>query len=237
MVENLSAKKAIHLMICDFKSAWNNLASVNNHHIGRGNFIFGFMAMNLLEYICRLCISDSNALSGFSDELNKIEPKYFIHLPANVAQSRDRLDLGIKRKGFTLPYKEEQARDNMLLTLLFDLIRNGIGHQYQQIVVDLNNGANFFITLDGPSYKNTINGNKRWRHLFCRIERNGDIRLTVYPQILLVDFELAVKQSNLLDRNLSMTHFKRYYNVSASLLEDAIRRGGLDCFVMANNHR
>ena len=93
-----------------------------------------------------------------------------------------------------------------------------------------------FIWL-GPSYKNTINRNKRWRYLFCRIERNGDIRLTVYPQILLVDFELAVKQSNLLDRNLSMSHFKRYYNVSASLLEDAIRRGGLDCFVMTNNHR
>lgn len=119
------------------------------------------MAMNLLEYICRLCMSDSNALRGFSEELNKIEPKYFIHLPVNLAQSRDRLDLGIKRIGFTLPYKDEQDRDKLLVTLLFDLIRNGIGHQYQQIVVDLNNGANFFITLDGPSYKNTINEIKR----------------------------------------------------------------------------
>jgi len=127
MVENISAKKAVHLMISDFKSAWNNLASVNNYHIGRGNFIFGFMAMNLLEYICRLCMSDSNALKGFSEELNKIKPKYFIHLPANLAQSRDRLDLGIKRKGFTLPYKDEQDRDNLLLTLLFDLIGNGMG--------------------------------------------------------------------------------------------------------------
>jgi len=65
----------------------------------------------------------------------------------------------------------------------------------------------------------------------------GDIRLTVYPQILLVDFELAMKQSTLLDSNLSMNHFKRYYDISASPLKDAFRKGGLNGFVITINRR
>ena len=221
-------------MINDFKSAWNTLASINDQHIGRGNFIFGFMAMNLLEYICRLCSSDPSALRDFSNELNSIESKYFTHLPVNPAQSGRKLDLRIKRDGFILPYTDEENRDNLLLTLLFDLIRNGIGHQYQQLVVDLENRADFFITLDGPFYKNTINKNKRWRHLFCRVERNGDICITVYPQILLVDFELAGKQSSLLEKNLQIDHrrFERRYDVNASQLKDSLKRGGLDCVIM-----
>jgi len=231
VVENLSAEKALTFMINDFKGAWNSLAGVKDRRIGRGNFIFGFMAMNLLEFICRLCRSDATGetLQDFSINLNKIEGKYFAHIPGSLPKENGILNLKVKRGNFTLPYLDDQNKNNMLLTLLYDLIRNGIGHQYQQLVVDLKNDSKFFITLDGPSYGKIIDKNKRWRHLFCRLEKNGDISLTIYPQILLVDFEDAVKQSKLLERGLAISHLKRYYDIDSQCLVHSLKNGGIEC--------
>ncbi|HZD34224.1 MAG TPA: hypothetical protein VE130_03380 [Nitrososphaeraceae archaeon] len=231
MVVNLSSEIALTLMIKDFKGAWNTLAGLKDHRIGRGNFIFGFMAMNLLEFICRLCRSDPTrkTLRDFSNNLNTIESKYFTHIPSSLPKGSGILNLNVRRDDFTLPYLDDQNKNNMLLTLLYDLIRNGVGHQYQQLVVDLKNGGNFFITIDGPFYGNIINKDKRYHHLFCRIEKNGDINLTVFPQILLVDFEDAVKQSKLLERGLTIGHLKRYYDIDSQSLVRSLENGGVEC--------
>jgi hypothetical protein len=71
--EFVNIKKKRTRRLNDFRSAWNTLARVNDQKIGRGNFIFGFIAMNLLEYICRLCGSNSSALRDFSNGLTDIE--------------------------------------------------------------------------------------------------------------------------------------------------------------------
>jgi hypothetical protein len=98
--------------------------------------MFGFIAMNLLEFICRLCQADPNkkALLDFSNELNKIEPEYFTHLPNDPKANKL---LGINRDSFTLSYLDPKNNDNLLLTAIYDLIRNGVAHQYDQPIVDL----------------------------------------------------------------------------------------------------
>ena len=54
MVNNLSVDD-VHLFITvDFMDSWNSLAANPDKKIGRGNFMFGRQAMNLLEFAVRL---------------------------------------------------------------------------------------------------------------------------------------------------------------------------------------
>lgn len=79
MVKNLSVDEVHFFITGDFIGAWNSLAANPDKNIGRGNFMFGRQAMNLLEFAARLCTNDStgNALKNFSNELFKIELRYF----------------------------------------------------------------------------------------------------------------------------------------------------------------
>jgi hypothetical protein len=59
MVQDLSPRKAFEFITGNFTFAWNCLANLEDERgISKGNFVFGFMAMNLLEFICRLCHND-----------------------------------------------------------------------------------------------------------------------------------------------------------------------------------
>lgn len=81
MIKYYPERKVFKFIIGDFRNSWNRLAEIPRSGINRGNYMFGFMAMNLLEFICRLCQTDPNkkALPNFSNELNRIEPGYFTH--------------------------------------------------------------------------------------------------------------------------------------------------------------
>ena len=186
------------------KAAWNSIAATRDDNIGRGNFLFGHQAITLLEFVARLCKSDSTgeALQGFSDELNKIEPKYFTQLPAPCASNKD----------FDLPFIGDN-KENQLLWALFDLTRNGLAHQYQQILVELNKGKNFFITLTGAEYGQVLNVTAKPSrpdgHLSFHIDSDGDLGLSVRPDLLFLHFEYAINQSHLLNRNLTINHLSR----------------------------
>jgi hypothetical protein len=122
MVEKNLPPDKIHLFITsDFKRVWNSVAN-NPNDIGRSNFMFARQAMNLLEFVFRLCKNDltQNALKDFSNELRKIEPKYFTQLPSPCTSNKD----------FVLFYMGN-TNGSLLLCALFDLIRNGLAHQYQ----------------------------------------------------------------------------------------------------------
>lgn len=94
MVKNLTPENICHLIVSDFEGAWDSVA-LNLSEIGRGNFMFARQAMNLLEFASILCESDSTkkSLPSLSDELKKIEPRYFTDLPGPCAKTKD----------FTLP--------------------------------------------------------------------------------------------------------------------------------------
>ena len=112
----------------DFIGAWNSLAANPDNNIARGNFMFGRQAMNLLEFAARLYKNDAtgNAIRDYSSELFKIESKYFTSLPSPCASATD----------FVLPHNRNTS-GNLLLWALFDLVRHGLAHQYQQLSVSL----------------------------------------------------------------------------------------------------
>jgi hypothetical protein len=211
----------------DFENSWNCLAELPRSGINRGNYMFGLMAMNLLEFICRLCQADPSkkALLDFSKELNKIEHKYFTHL-SNDPNANNLL--GINRKGFTLPYLNPNNNDNLLLTAIYDLIRNGVAHQYDQPIVDLLlDGKKFYVIVIGPKFGRRIDGRRRNpHHLSCKLDPNGNIGMKVYPNFLLLDFKEAVEQSKILVKNLGISRFDRKYNTNAQTLESDLKAGG-----------
>ena len=85
MVRRHSEAEIFDFITGDFQSAWNALAAVPDavaRH--RGNFMFALQAMILLEWVCRLCSNDANALQDFSKALQQIEPRYFTQLDDGV---------------------------------------------------------------------------------------------------------------------------------------------------------
>jgi len=138
MVENLSPRQIYTFIVKDFEAAWDSIAD-NRRNIGRGNFMFARQAMSLLEFAARFYGKNTNLRTKYSEELYKIEPKYFTDLPGPVGCN----------KGFTLPHL---GNTSILLWSLFDLIRHGLAHQYQQIRVTLTDGKHFYMNLEGASY-------------------------------------------------------------------------------------
>src|SRR5687768_2036614 len=68
------------------------------------------------------------------------EGRYFTPIPGTCGLPRE----------FELPSDPAQGpKDRQLLGALFDLVRNGHAHQYQQIVVDLTDGKYLAVSLDG----------------------------------------------------------------------------------------
>jgi hypothetical protein len=67
MVRRHSEAEIFDFITGDFRSAWNGLAEVPEAVAGhRGNFMFALQAMISLEWVCRLCSNDANALQDFS---------------------------------------------------------------------------------------------------------------------------------------------------------------------------
>jgi hypothetical protein len=225
MVNNLSAEEIHDFIIKDFIGAWDSLAKNPDKAIGRGNFMFGRQAMNLLEYIARLCTNDptGSMLPTYSSKLFKIEPKYFTILPAPCAST----------SGFVLPHMGNTS-GNILLWALFDLIRHGLAHQYQQMIVDLNDGKRFFIKLTGADYEKTLNAvqssPRHRKHLAYFVDTNDDLGLIVRPEWLFLDFESAINTSGLLRKGLQFPYLGRssgakFYNFTKASLESSLLNG------------
>jgi hypothetical protein len=225
----------IHLfIISDFKGAWNSIAANKSKKIGRGNFMFGRQAMNLLEFVARYCAGDhtNQALSDYSRELKRIEPRYFTRLPSPCMSSSD----------FVLP-NDDNTSGNLLLWALFDMMRHGLAHQYQQILVRLTDNKKFYIMLTGPNYGRRlekVNRRRRpARHLAYSVDDDGDYELIVYPDIVYLDFERAVERSGILNRHIPFGHLTRprartarrsvptgpYYSFDSAALEKALKSG------------
>jgi hypothetical protein len=115
------------------------------------------------------------------------------------------------------------------LTAIYDLIRNGVAHQYDQPIVDLLlDGKKFYVIVTGPRFGRYIDGRMRRNplHLSYKLDTDGNIGLKVYPDILLRDFKKAVEQSKILGKNLMISRFSRKYNTNVRTLESALKVGG-----------
>lgn len=212
----------------DFRSCWDALAARSKVQApNRGNFLFALQTMILLEWISRLCANDLAARQDFALELNKIDPRYFAELPGPCpAPGRDFSFPG-------LPGKDEQKS---LLAALWDLIRNGQAHEYQDIIVNLTCGKRWVLMIKGVHPRMTLEEVDRQRpnlrHLDYQIDPNGDLLLGVHPGVLFLDLIAAVKNANLLGRGLTISHLARprnntTYQYSLSALDSAVAAMGL----------
>ena len=97
--------------------------------------------------------------------------------------------------------------------MLYDLIRNGLAHQYQQIIVTLlDRKKHFYVSLTGADhdqYLSTFKNQKPPKHLAYTVDNDGDVKLVIYPQILFLDFEKAIEESQILKRNLQFLYMDR----------------------------
>jgi hypothetical protein len=207
----------------DFRGAWNSIADNPDPSIGRGNFMFAHQAMTLLEFVARFYHCNNTLHRFYSNELYKVRPKYFTSLPGPVADYRD----------FELPHLGEKC---ILLWALFDLIRNGLAHQYQQILLKLNDGSHFYCVLSGVTYKRYLSEVETSRSLYhLGYEKVGnDLRMHVDPGALFVDFDTAIINSSLLKNESSFQYLFRpkpsrgvqYYNFDSESLEKSLDAGG-----------
>jgi len=214
MPPNLTKDEIFDFIRGDFRDAWTALASVDTQTAGhRGNFLFARQAMNLLEAAALLCSSDAGStkkppegpLRDFSDALFAIDPLYFTELPNRCGDNRD----------FRLPSRSKTPGAE-LLWAMFDLIRHGLAHQYQQAIVQLTDqgtpGVFFAIQITGAMPGRTLDHAQTTRppkHLGYK--RDGDtLWLHVRTDRLFVDIEKAIGDSSLLtNAGLHFPHMTR----------------------------
>ncbi|MGB6671888.1 MAG: hypothetical protein WBE34_05595 [Candidatus Nitrosopolaris sp.] len=66
--------------------------------------MFALQVMNLLKFASRLCANDSKLLNNFSNEIDRIDPKYFTLLPGPCGLTAE----------FDLPYIVNNKGDSLL---------------------------------------------------------------------------------------------------------------------------
>jgi hypothetical protein len=249
MAPNLQKQDIFDFIVGDFRDAWGSLAAVSKKEAKhRGNFMFARQAMSLLEAASRLCSTDSGtmnlpctgALKDLSEALYIIDKRYFTELPGPCADSGE----------FRLPYRASKPGSE-LLWAMFDLIRHGLGHQYQQTIVELTDPGpkrvHFGIELTGVAPNLTLDraANRRPRkHLGYKWE-NGDLWLHVRTDRLFLDLERAIRESGICLRphltypymtrgqttqKTSRFRFKiglsNYYNFTSQDLQATLANGG-----------
>ena len=160
--------------------------------------MFSLMAMTLLEQCCRVARADPTgaALRDFSSELARIEPRYFTQLPG-CAQPPNAFDL------LSLPGRDHPERQ--LSWALFDLMRNGHTHIYQQSPAHLHDGSVFGISVTGVEpgvFLESMTVDRRPRdHLEIRI-RDKETWVVVMPGAPYVDLRDAAVNSRLFQKGL-----------------------------------
>lgn len=226
---NLEPKTIYGFITGDFKSLWDSLA-LNKNPSNGGNFTFAMLDMILLEFISRYCQVDGSGqtLRDFSDSFNSIDNRYFRKIE----------NFGGIVTSLKLPYLNYPNRE--LIHVLFDLIRNGEAHQYQQIVADLQDTKLIITTGGRVRVIGRTEGmmlyeiGSRTGHLDVNFGVDGSwISITFRPEVFFTDITKAVDESGVLNRALRFDYFNRhnsnysstsYHNVYESLVAPDLRK-------------
>jgi hypothetical protein len=240
MVNNLPPDHFYQCIVNDFVGAWDSIAQNRDEHMGRGNFIFARQAMNLLEFAAILYGDNPKINRNISEELCRIEPKYFTLLPSPCA----------KNSNFVLPYTNESTKDRTLLWALFDLVRHGLAHQYQQLLVNLTDKKHFYISLTGAVFGRYLEialEPRPMTHLAYKFDNDRDLEIILHPEIMFLDFKKAIDKSGFIGPGLSFEYFSRpirthtkakgpssisasgptrYYDFNTTSLEESLKKGG-----------
>jgi hypothetical protein len=215
---NLEPGTVADLLRADFRAAWKGIAADERTTGVGGNFMFAGLAMTYLELSCRTASSDvsGRTLSDYGRALHEREPRYFAELPCKVSLPRD----------LSLPTYGTAPVDRQLLTLLFDLIRNGQAHQYQQIPLRLVDGRHLTIALSGATNDRPIDeaiprGDRPEAHLMLD-DSSEPLRWLICPDVLFLDFERASRAARVFSQGLRPVYLSRKLPLSTEQLRAAL---------------
>lgn len=192
--------------------------------------MFARQATSLLELACRVCKADDSGktLQNFSAALAKRDRRYFTELPGPCWSPSKRTE-----KAFKLPSLGAYP-NNELIAALFNLVRNGLSHQYQQMRAVLSDDKEFGVSLTGAecgyTLARTFAEGRPPRHLSADRDDNGNLWITVMPNVLFLDLRDAIREIGL---DISSTGFKhmaeeghKTFDFSTTDAENALRNNG-----------
>ncbi len=168
-------------------------------------------------------------MKDFTLALNDIDPLYYTSLPGVCCNGDAEFDL---------PSVSGLQPSTQLLWALFDLIRNGQAHQYQQILLKpLLDGAGFVIALTGLceswALSRILASGRATEHLCYERDKDNDLVLHVRTEWLFLDIKHAIESANLLRRIPQLTlaflqrpRSKAHYQFTSAALEASLKGGG-----------
>jgi hypothetical protein len=124
----MSLESIRRAFVRDFYDSWDSVAA-NRAAEGRGNFMYAFMATSYLEWAGTIAAQDPAVATRFATELGHRDRHHFARLPAPWRSKPTRW----------FP-AADAGNQNHLLWAVFDLVRNGIAHRYQQMDAVLSDG-------------------------------------------------------------------------------------------------
>ncbi len=195
-VANLEPATLAHMLVDDFKVAWDAMAIGSPDPRVGGNFMFARQAFGYLELASRTASNDRTGfwLARFAEHLADRDRRYFAKLPGAVPLPR--------ADDFVLPAVSGVPPERQLLAALFDMSRHGLAHIYQQTPADLADGKQWQITFTGvypgAFWQDAGSTGRRDFHLSHWVgPREGRIYLILSPDVLLADLEFAARAAGL----------------------------------------
>lgn len=189
--------------------------------------MFARQAMSLLELACRVCKADTSGkmLQDLSVALHSRDPRYFTVLPGPCWHP--------KKRSFDLPSKGSLP-DNELIAALFNLVRNGLSHQYQQMRAVLADAKEFGISLTGAEYgcplAMTFSQGRPTHHLSAKRDADGNLWITVMPDVFFLDLRDSIQEIDLVRNGSTFEHMVEdrweTFTFSSSDAETALRDKG-----------
>ncbi|HEY4280551.1 MAG TPA: hypothetical protein VGM91_20175 [Conexibacter sp.] len=188
----------------EFELTWDAMASTVFSEQTGASFLFARQAMLLVELASSVASQDHATFRRFAAELQAQDARLFKSIPAYKSGPQT-------RKCVPRIAPVGDARSD-LITLLFDLMRNGLAHYGHQVYAPLADGrAVGVVLLDsmwrGRTLESVRDGGKTIHHLSCTLQADGNLAIRLCPAILYLDVRDASESAGVWDLEVDATEF------------------------------
>jgi hypothetical protein len=168
------------------------------------SFLFARQAMLLVELASRVASQDRATSRRFAAELQSREARLFKPIPAYKP--------GPQTRRCVPRIAAEGDAGSDLITLLFDLMRNGLAHYGQQVYAPLADGRAIGVVLvdsmwRGRTLESMRDGGKTIDHLSCTLQTDGNLVIRLCPAILYLDVRDASESAGVWDLEADASEF------------------------------
>jgi hypothetical protein len=120
------------------------------------------------------------------------------------------------------------------MAAVFNLVRNGLSHQYQQMRAVLSDTKEFGISLTGVEYgcplAMTFSQGRPTQHLCAKRDADGNLWITVMPNVFFLDLRDSIAEIDLIGRNVGFKHMAEEgiatFNFSSTDAATALKQNG-----------